>query len=623
MATCPECGTIYQRHIQICPRDGTVLDDEPGTDWLVGRTLDGKYRIDTRVGEGGMGAVFRATHLMLGKVIALKLIKPELVTSKDIARRFQREARAASALSHPGIATVHDLGQTEDGMLYIAMEFVEGPTLKFVLGSGPLPSIRIIRILRQVVDALGVAHERQIVHRDLKPQNIVLRRGPGGRETATLLDFGIAKTFDGDATQLTSTGIAVGTPQYMSPEQASGSAADPRSDLYSVGVILYEMLTGEVPFVAPNPLALLLKHVQEVPLPPSQRRPDLRIPPALEAVALRCLEKKAEHRYQTAGELLAALEECVLEETRRSVPVEAAMLLPPPVDPPRTAPLRVVELLGDAPPEAPSPVATKDDEAGVQDVTRDLTPRLATTPQPPIDPAFDAAALTPSATMVAGALNPSAEDHDIPSGTTATHDGMRSVSSVGNMIEDAAPQQSARRPRVLLLAAAGVLIAALLFAGDWLSTSTPDSVVAGIEPQPQSSGPDQPGMKTYTIMAPTGRWTVPVRQTERGEFVSLDRLMPIFGLSVVADPNAELTIRAGDMTVQFSTREAVALASNRLWPIPSPPQREGGTWWMPIEVIPRVLAYAMNVRMEFRPESSLIIVVDDWRTRPTTSRSPS
>ena len=150
MATCPQCGTTYQRHIQICPRDGTVLDDEQGSDSLVGRTLDGKYRIDSRLGEGGMGAVYRATHLMLGKVIALKLIKPELVTSKDIARRFQREARAASALSHPGIATVHDLGQTEDGLLYIAMEFVEGPTLKDLLASGPLarsshPHLRVER----------------------------------------------------------------------------------------------------------------------------------------------------------------------------------------------------------------------------------------------------------------------------------------------------------------------------------------------------------------------------------------------------------------------------------------------------------------------------------------------
>jgi serine/threonine-protein kinase len=308
MAVCPDCGTSYPRHIQICPRDGTVLQDERADDPVIGQTLDGKYRVESLIGQGGMGTVYRATHLMLGKPVALKLIKPELVTSKDIARRFQREARAASNLNHPGIATVYDLGQTGDGTLYIAMEFVNGPSLKDALADGPLPADRVVRIVRQIATALAAAHEMQIVHRDLKPQNVILAKDAAGREVAKLLDFGIAKTFDDGATKLTSTGIVIGTPQYMSPEQASGSDVDGRSDLYALGVIAYEMLTGVVPFTAPNTLALLVKQMHEAPVPPSVRRPEAGIPPALEALALRCLEKDPEKRYQTAGEVAAALE---------------------------------------------------------------------------------------------------------------------------------------------------------------------------------------------------------------------------------------------------------------------------------------------------------------------------
>ena len=328
MATCPDCGTSYPRHIQICPRDGTVLQDDRTDDPLIGRTLDGKYRVESRVGEGGMGTVYRATHLMLGKPVALKLIKPELVTSKEIARRFQREARAASHLNHPGIATVYDLGQSEDGTLYIAMEFVEGPSLKDVLASGPLPPDRIVRIVRQIATALGAAHDRQIVHRDLKPQNVVLTMDAAGRELAKLLDFGIAKTFDDGATRLTSTGIVVGTPQYMSPEQASGSPVDARSDLYSLGIIIYEMLTGDVPFTAPTTLALLVKQLQDAPVAPSHRRPDLEIAPALESLALTCLAKDPANRCQTADEVVQALESVAPQSKPFTPAADAALAAP-------------------------------------------------------------------------------------------------------------------------------------------------------------------------------------------------------------------------------------------------------------------------------------------------------
>jgi eukaryotic-like serine/threonine-protein kinase len=204
---------------------------------------------------------------------------------------------------------VYDLGQTEDGTLYIAMELVDGPSLKDVIRqTGPMEPSRIVRLFRQVVTALALAHRHNIVHRDLKPHNIMLTTDSDGAEVAKLLDFGIAKTFDESGPQLTATGFALGTPQYMSPEQAMGKEVDGRSDLYALGIILYEMLIGDVPFSDPSTPAILIKHMTEVPTPPSRRRPDLAVPPQLEAIALRCMEKDPARRFKRAEEIAAELD---------------------------------------------------------------------------------------------------------------------------------------------------------------------------------------------------------------------------------------------------------------------------------------------------------------------------
>jgi serine/threonine-protein kinase len=302
---CPQCGKKFPSTVRMCPDDGSVLEHATPTPGQTGQVLDGKYRLDALLAEGGMGAVYRATHVMLGKTIAIKLIRSAIVASPEIVRRFQREARAATALNHPNIVSVYDLGQTPDGTLYIAMEYIDGPSLKTLIMAGrAIPPMRTIAILRQVASALATAHRHNIIHRDLKPHNIMLATGIDGSEQAKLVDFGIAKTFD-ESTQLTSMGSALGTPYYMSPEQIEGATVDARSDIYALGIILYEMLVGEVPFADQSTPAVLVRQLKERPARPSLKNPA--VPPSLEAIALRCLEKDPAQRFQSADEFAAAL----------------------------------------------------------------------------------------------------------------------------------------------------------------------------------------------------------------------------------------------------------------------------------------------------------------------------
>ncbi|HXV63796.1 MAG TPA: serine/threonine-protein kinase [Vicinamibacteria bacterium] len=339
MLKCSKCGRTFEPPTRVCPDDGTLLknpvvpEEQP-----IGRTLDGKYRIDGFLKRGGMGAVYRGTHLLLGKPVAIKLIRQEIVTSSDMIERFFREARAAAKLSHPNIVTVHDLGQTEDGTLYIIMELVEGSSLKEIIQKeGPLSTGRALTLARGVASALALAHRKDIVHRDLKPQNIMISRDSEGHECPKLLDFGIAKTLEPDTPALTSTGMVLGTPHYMSAEQAKGKPADRRSDLYALGIILYEMLVGKVPFDDSSIPAILVKHLTEPPKPPTTLRAG--IPEAVEALILRCLEKEPEKRFQSAEDFMGALSAMdqtgarPLSETTRGVtPVKPQ--LPPVPDPP-------------------------------------------------------------------------------------------------------------------------------------------------------------------------------------------------------------------------------------------------------------------------------------------------
>jgi hypothetical protein len=294
---------------EIAPTQMLNVARDPLVDTVIGE----RYRILGRIGEGGMGTVFRVEHTLMKKVLALKLLRAEFSNVPDAARRFEREAQSASRLNHPNIISVTDFGHGTGGELFLVMEFVAGEPLAEVLArEGRLDPTRACHIAGQILLALEHAHAEGVVHRDLKPANVMLVRDPDPRkgETVKILDFGIAKMTQaqGNDEPLTRGMMIFGTPAYMSPEQAAGQEADSRADLYSCGIILYEMLVGRKPFEDPDLVKLLGMQITAPPPRFSEVAPDARIPPALEAVVMRVLEKERDKRYASATEFRAAVE---------------------------------------------------------------------------------------------------------------------------------------------------------------------------------------------------------------------------------------------------------------------------------------------------------------------------
>jgi tRNA A-37 threonylcarbamoyl transferase component Bud32 len=315
LKTCPTCRVHLPDALDFCPQDGTNLTGQPGRtevlfDRFLGTVIDGRYKIESKLGEGGMGVVYAARHVIIDKRVAIKVLKKEAQTEETAGQRFIQEARAASRIGHANIVDITDFGTTADGSAYFVMEFLDGKTLGQLLASGPLPARRALTVATQVARGLLAAHRSGIVHRDLKPDNIFLVERDGQPDAVKVVDFGIAKVqSQGTAERLTQAGMVLGTPEYMAPEAATGKETDHRVDEYSLGCILYEMLTGEVPFKGTNSQATLTKHVFEAAVPPSKRRPDLDVPPTLEAVVLRAMAKKPDDRYPSMRELVEALDQ--------------------------------------------------------------------------------------------------------------------------------------------------------------------------------------------------------------------------------------------------------------------------------------------------------------------------
>jgi serine/threonine-protein kinase len=307
MKKCPQCGKEFQDANTLCPNDGMVLEKEG--DGLIGQTLANKYRVEELINEGGMGAVYRSTHVLMEKTVAIKVLHPALAADDKIVARFSREARAASRISHPHALNVTDFGESDNGIVFLVMEYLHGKTLKEVIHEdGPMPLPRVVEIIRQVCGALEAAHGEGVVHRDLKSDNIMLVDVSGGGDWAKVLDFGIAKITEkvGQDPALTAPNLIIGTPQYMSPEQCSqASEIDARSDIYSLGIILFEMLVGHVPFTGESPTAIMMKQLQDAPPSILEERKDL--PSAVGRVVTRALAKRPEDRFQTVGELSESL----------------------------------------------------------------------------------------------------------------------------------------------------------------------------------------------------------------------------------------------------------------------------------------------------------------------------
>ncbi|RLB53631.1 MAG: serine/threonine protein kinase [Deltaproteobacteria bacterium] len=287
-------------------------------DPLLGTKLEGRFEVIERIGTGGMGTVYRAKQDPLGRHVALKILKKELNWDKDTVTRFHREAKAMSLLTHPNTVRVFDFGETDDGLLFFAMELLEGELLTAkVERNGALDPVEAIQITQQILHSLGEAHSKGIIHRDLKPDNIYLATVDGHDiPVVKVLDFGIAKVLETGRKidQLeTQAGTVFGTPRYMSPEQAQGKTLDVRSDLYSVGVLLYHMLTGAAPFVDDDAVVVMAKHIREKPTPPRKAVPDRPIPGSLERVLMRTIEKDKGKRYKSAERLASRLESCIAD----------------------------------------------------------------------------------------------------------------------------------------------------------------------------------------------------------------------------------------------------------------------------------------------------------------------
>ena len=331
---CPACGTMYGDDARFCTRDGSKLAPAAppaagaaasrgtasrtgspppvlatGFSNLNGRVLDGRYHVDKKVGEGGMSFVYMATDISDKKPYAIKVLSPSLSQDTNAMQRLRREAGLAIRLEHPNVCHIIRLGETEDGMVYVVMPFVQGDILadlRHKKGHIPLPQVAIW--VTEISSGLQVAHELKIIHRDLKPENIMITKYADGSEHAVVMDFGLAKErkAGGELEKLTATGIILGTPEFMSPEQLRGKPLDPRTDIYSLALMTYEMLTGKLPFTGRSQQELMIARLRNEPIPLRTMRPELNFPPAVEKVLLKGMARSADERYATAPEFASA-----------------------------------------------------------------------------------------------------------------------------------------------------------------------------------------------------------------------------------------------------------------------------------------------------------------------------
>ena len=306
---CPTCSAEYPASERFCPKDGTALRSQTTeVSDLVGTVIAERYHVQKKLGEGGMGQVYLAEHVKMGRQSAVKVMHPAMVHDANAIGRFNREASNASRIDHPNVAAIYDFGETPDGLVYLAMQYVDGRTLtEIVDGEGALPPHRAAEITRQAAEGLHAAHGMGIVHRDLKPDNIMVTRDREGLDCVKVVDFGIAKESGSKSQKVTRTGIVVGTPEYMSPEQLSGEEVDGRSDQYSLALVAFNMLTGVLPFPGESTQTAMIMRLTEAPRSLAQMKPEVAWPAEVQAVMSKALEREPGRRYETTRDFGRAL----------------------------------------------------------------------------------------------------------------------------------------------------------------------------------------------------------------------------------------------------------------------------------------------------------------------------
>lgn len=321
MKICPRCHLRYENQDNICPQDGVKLEVIPEEktqlfDSLIGTVLEGRYKIISKLGQGGMGAVYKAEQIKMNRICAIKVIPEDMAQNGDAIERFNREAQMSALLNDPHAVMVYDFGETASGMYFLAMEYVEGETLSNLLKRERiLPVERVCELVKQAGQALASAHSKNMVHRDLKPDNIMIAK-KDDKDWVKVLDFGIAKlAIDDKHNDLTQTGMVIGTPLYMSPEQLAGEKLDPRSDIYSFAIITYQLLTGKLPFSGDNAQSIMVKRLTENPLPPSVANPQVFIPPNVEGAIMNALARNRNNRTPTIQKFVEQFEQTLRDLT--------------------------------------------------------------------------------------------------------------------------------------------------------------------------------------------------------------------------------------------------------------------------------------------------------------------
>jgi len=310
---CLECNRQFTGIVAACPHDGTLLVNVV-QDPLLGTTLAGNYEIQEVIGHGGMGVVYKARHALMDRIVAIKMLQAQLISDSMSVKRFQQESQSASRISHPNVITVYDFGISPNGQPFIVMDYLQGISLADVIKEeGQIGVERSIKILAQACDALDHAHKMGVIHRDVKPTNFVLINYDEEKDFVKVVDFGVAKLMNAtpDGQRLTQAGEVCGSPVYMSPEQCTGGELDQRSDIYSMGIVVYETLTGKLPILGKTMVDTMSKHISEMPPTFQQARPDLYIPERLEQVVFKALAKDPNDRHQTMDELRIELENAI------------------------------------------------------------------------------------------------------------------------------------------------------------------------------------------------------------------------------------------------------------------------------------------------------------------------